>query len=71
MTEHPTWKKNKIAYDTEYNRQNIRMKHVMFNMRIPEEVELLEWLESQKSKSAYIKGLIRADMNLNKGKKNV
>jgi hypothetical protein len=53
---------DKRAYDVEYAKTHIRRAFVPFNDLNPDDVELLEWLEQQGNKAAYIKGLIRADM---------
>ena len=60
--------KRKIEYDMKYNRENVTMKHVMFNKNVEEDVILLEWLKSKAPVSPYIKGLLRADMEKAKKK---
>ena len=52
---------NKSEYDQEYNRRNIKRKFIPFNIQNPEDLELLEWLKG-KNVTAYVKELIRADM---------
>ena len=56
FTEH------KYAYDKQYYKNNIVRKVLNFNQVIPEDAELLEWLESQENFSQYIKYLVREDM---------
>ena len=56
---------NKSEYDMEYNRRNIKRKFIPFNIQNPEDLELLEWLAG-KNVSAYVKELIRADMENNR-----
>ena len=53
---------NKTQYDMEYAKQYIKRKFIPFNTAKPEDQLLLAWLESQDNVTAYIKGLIRADM---------
>ena len=55
----PKTKKN--LYDIEYNKKFIKVKHVMFNTNFPEDMELMEWLDTKPSKSAFIKELLRAE----------
>lgn len=54
---------NKSQYDTEYNRRHVRRKFIPFNDQNPEDVELLSWLATKDNVTAYVKGLIRDDMN--------
>ena len=59
----PKPKSIKNIYDINYNREFCKVKHIMFNLKIADDVELMEWLDSQPiSKNQYLKGLIRADM---------
>ena len=51
----------KTMYDAKYNKNFIKVKHVQFNIKSAEDVELMAWLDSHPSKNAYIKSLIRAD----------
>ena len=44
----------KAMYDVAYNRQFIRVKHVQFNMKNPMHVALMNWLDSKKSKNAFL-----------------
>ena len=52
----------KTQYDMEYAKKNIRRKFIPFNLTKPEDQLLLAWLDSQENVSAYIKDLIRKDM---------
>ena len=52
---------NKSEYDQKYNRENIKRKFIPFNIQNPEDLKLLEWLKG-KNVTAYVKELIRADM---------
>ncbi len=54
---------NKKEYDTEYNRQHVTVKRVPFNENNPQDVELLEYVNSQPNFTQYIKDLIRQDMS--------
>ena len=50
-------------YEQEYIKKNITMVHVPFNYRKPEDVAMLDWLNTNgEKKTAYIKRLIRSDM---------
>lgn len=56
-------KRNKHAYDVEYTRKNIILKHVQFNKNNPEDMELLKYLESQSVPvSPFLKSLIATAM---------
>ena len=57
---------NKSEYDQEYNRKYIKRKFIPFNIQNPEDVDLLEWLKG-KNVTAYVKELIRADMENKRG----
>ena len=52
----------KAQYDIEYAKKNIRRKFIPFNLTKPEDQRLIAWLDSQENVSAYIKDLIRKDM---------
>lgn len=60
----PKTSQRKQAYDKEYYKNFIQRKVLNFNRTIPEDAELLEWLETRGAgeMSQYIKSLIRADM---------
>lgn len=53
---------DKSEYDKQYAKDHIKRKFIPFNDTVPEDVALLEWLAKQSNVTAYIKGLIRADM---------
>ena len=57
-----------IKYMDDYRKKNIRYIPVRF--RNVEDKEMLEWLDSKVSKTAYIKDLILKDMNGHKDEKN-
>ena len=53
----------KYSYDQEYLKRNIKNVVIPFNRQNPEDVKLLEWLNSQREgKTAYVKRLFREDM---------
>ena len=54
------WDKKK--YDAEYYKQNIFCKRLPFNRSVPEDAELLDFVNRQDNFTAYIKDLIRKDM---------
>lgn len=59
----PKDKTKKAIYDIAYNKENTIVKHVSFNRKVKEDMELLEWVEAQPmSKNAYFKKLAREDM---------
>ena len=54
---------DKKSYDAEYYKKNIFCKRIPFNRSVPEDTELLEFASKQDTNfTAYIKGLIRQDM---------
>ena len=53
---------DKAQYDKEYFRQNITRKFIPFNKTNPDDSELLAWLATKENVTAYVKELIRADM---------
>ena len=58
---------NKSQYDTEYNRTHVRRKFIPFNDQNADDMELLSWLATKDNVAAYVKKLIREDME--KGQK--
>lgn len=57
-------KAKKTAYNIEYTKKNCKCKNLQFNKLIPEDIILLNWVNSQTNGTQYIKDLIRADMEL-------
>ena len=55
-------KERKTAYDTQYILKNIVQKRINFNKQVPEDVEMLEWVNTKKNQGQYMKGLIKDDM---------
>lgn len=54
---------DKKSYDAEYYKKNIFCKRLPFNRSIPEDMELLDFLERQQPNATqYLKQLIRKDM---------
>ena len=53
----------KSEYDKEYAKQHITRKFIPFNDTVPEDVELLKWLDLKRNVTQYIKQLIRDDMD--------
>lgn len=45
-----------------YHNQHFKAKNILFSDLNPSDIELLEWVNQQKGISAYVKGLIREDM---------
>ena len=58
---------NKSQYDTEYNMKNVRRKFIPFNVNNPDDVELLSWLATKDNVTAYVKKLIKEDLEHQKG----
>lgn len=60
-------KSRKTAYDMQYAKENVVKKLVPFNLRKPEDVALLDWLNrvGKGNVTGYIKGLIMKDMKEN------
>lgn len=58
-----TAKKSKMKYDAAYNKQFVKMKHLLLNIKIERDVEILNWLDNLDcSLNEYLKQLICADM---------
>ena len=53
---------DKTQYDVQYNRKHVKRKFIPFNDQIPEDVQMLSWLATKGNVTAYVKDLIRADM---------
>ena len=58
---------NKKEYDTKYNAENTTRKSIVFNKKNPDDMILLEYLNSKGTRAAneYVKQLIRDDMKKN------
>ena len=59
-----TAKAKKTAYNMAYAKKNFKCKCLQFNKVIPEDIALLNWVNSQANGTQYIKDLIRTDMEL-------
>jgi len=56
-------KEKKYSYDQNYLRQNMVAVNITFNRQKPDDMVILDWLNSRKeSKVAYMKRLIISDM---------
>ena len=56
-------KAKKYSYDQGYLAENITKVSLTFNRRVPEDMELMEWLKSKpEGRNQYIKRLLREDM---------
>lgn len=53
---------DKSEYDKQYAKDNITRKFIPFNKSNPDDSEILAWLATKKNVTAYVKELIRADM---------
>ena len=57
---------HKKDYDVAYQKENMVQKKLAFNRRVPDDLILLDWIESQENFSQYCKNLIRSDMLKNR-----
>jgi len=56
-------KEEKYSYDQNYLRQNVVAVNITFNRQKPDDMVILDWLNSRKeSKVSYVKRLIISDM---------
>jgi len=56
-------RERKYGYDQDYLKQNIVQVGITFNRRKPDDMKLIDWLNSRtESRVAYVKRLIREDM---------
>ena len=53
---------DKGKYDKEYAKTHITRKFIPFNDTVPEDAELLKWLDTVGNVTQYVKQLIREDM---------
>ena len=53
---------DKGKYDKEYAKAHITRKFIPFNDTVPEDKELLSWLDTVGNVTQYVKNLIREDM---------
>ena len=60
LSEHAM--KNKKEYDKKYARTFFKSKCIAFNVKDPNDIALLEWVQKQENGNQYIKQLIREDM---------
>ena len=58
--------KNKLAYTCEYNKAHVVKRMVNFNKTNEVDMELLNFVESKRPFSSYVKSLIVKDMKENK-----
>jgi hypothetical protein len=58
--------KNKLAYTLQYNKEHTSKRIVNFNNTNETDLEILEFIESKRPFSSYVKSLILKDMNENK-----
>ena len=57
---------NKSAYDQQYAKEHVTRKYLAFNKDDPQDTELLLYLRSKPNMNAYVKQLIRDDMEREK-----
>lgn len=53
---------DKAAYDARYLRENMIQKKIQFNRQNPADMKMLEWVTAQGNFTAYVKSLIKQDM---------
>ena len=58
---------DKTRYDIDYAKNNVTRVFIPFNHTKPEDAALLDFARSQGNVTAYIKALIRADMEQKTG----
>ena len=58
--------KNKLAYTLKYNKEHTIKRIANFNKTNEEDMEILNFLETKRPFSSYVKSLILKDMNENK-----
>lgn len=59
---------DKRQYDIEYAKTHVKRKFIPFNDTNPDDMELLAWLATKDNVTQYIKGLIKDDLELQKGR---
>lgn len=57
---------DKKEYDAEYHRRFIFQKKIPFNRNLPEDLEILAFLDRQPNASGFMKDLIRREMQKQK-----
>lgn len=65
MPREPRTPEEKSLYDQQYMHDRIVRKLLPFNKGKPDDMMILEYAESKGNFTAYIKNLIRNDMNKN------
>lgn len=60
MTEEA--RKRKASYDSSYVMEHQTQRKIIFNDTVPEDMDMLRWLDSKPNKNKYMKELIREDM---------
>lgn len=58
--------KNKVAYTMQYNKENTSKRVVMFNKNMETDKAIMEFIESRRPFSSYVKRLILEDMRKEK-----
>ena len=58
---------NKGDYDKQYAKDHIKRKFIPFNDTNPLDAELLAWLATKGNVTAYVKQLIKDDLEYQKG----
>ena len=58
----PEAKQRKQAYDSKYVVEHIVQKKLNLNKAIPEDEEMIKWIDSKPNQNQYLKGLVRDDM---------
>lgn len=58
---------DEYQYQQDYIKSNLKFKNCTFNLRKPEDVAILEWIDSQpEGATRYIKRLIKEDYERHK-----
>jgi len=53
---------DQYQYEQNYIKKNIKLVHMSLNRTKEEDMQILDWLSQKDSISAYLKSLIRKDM---------
>lgn len=60
MNKNAEWYKNKLNYINKFTKEKYRYINLFFNRE--KDAEILDYLDSLESKTAYVKELIKKDM---------
>ena len=61
---------DKPQYDKQYAKEHIKRKFIPFNDTVPEDQLILSWLATKDNVTAYVKRLIKEDLEQQKVQEN-